>query len=300
MNNENLFEKIAEYITGTGTSNTSNGSYYVYFTDIVKMFNVTEEWVREHAEDIEEQFDWDVVAECDIDDESFGMMFYLDYCCEKCSTYINGYRCYEECESCDCWCDSMDEDYKPEEVERFDEIQRENLKVGDVVYVSYSNKVGVITEIIKETYCTLYKVNGGKYHENFVRKPTENELKWYNNEQKAKQWLADRQKELSTLKFRRFDCDLWREQKELLREAGYFVYDLRDWDEGNGYNIEPHVVVNHIGCWVTDMDLIPYMNDCSGHWIGIDELKLAQIEEIPYSEIKELLDKGKELHFKKG
>ena len=295
MNNKDLFEKIAEWITETGTSKTSNGSYYVYFTDIVKMFNVTEEWVRKHAEDIEECFDWDVVAECDIDDESFGMMFYLHYVCEKCTTYIKGNRCYEECENCDCWCDSMDENYEPEETERFDETQRENLEVGDVVYVSYSNQVGVITEIIKETYCTLYKVNGGKYHENFIRKPTENELKWYNNEQKAKQWLADRQKELSTLKFRRYDCDLWREQKELLREAGYFVYDLRDWDEGNGYNIEVRVVVNHIGCWITDIDLRPYMNDNS--WIGIDELKLAQIEEIPYEEIKELLDKGKELHF---
>ena len=127
-------------------------------------------------------------------------------------------------------------------------------------------------------------------------------MKWYNEEQKAKQWLKDRQKELSTLKFRRYDTDLWKEEKQLLREAGYFVYDLRDWDDGKGYNIEPNVCVNHIGCWITDTDLKPYMNDCAGHWIGIDELALAQIEEIPYSEIKELLDKGKELHFanKKG
>lgn len=251
MNNENLFQQIAEYIIDVGTSNTSNGSYYVYFTDIAKMFDVTVEWVKEHTTDVEECFDWDVVAECDIDDESFGMFFYLHYVCEKCNTYINGNRCYENCKNCDCWCDSMYEDYEPKVIE--------------------------------------YKP--------YVKTPEQIEA-----ELKAKQWLKDRQKELSTLKFRCFECDLWREQKELLKEAGYFVYDLRDWDEGNGYNIEPHVVVNHIGCWITDIDLIPYMNDCSGHWIGIDELALAQIEDIPYSEIKELLDKGKELHFanKKG
>lgn len=251
MNNmdKNIYKKIADWITETGTTNTSNGSYYVYFTDISRKFEVSEEWVKEHVKDIEDCFDWDVVAECDIDNESFGMMFYLQYCCEKCATYLNGKRCYNECENCDCWCDSMDEDYEPEVIE--------------------------------------YKP--------YVKSPEQIEA-----ELKAKQWLKDRQKELSTLKFRCFETDLWKEQKELLREAGYFVYDLRDWDEGDGFNIEIHVCVNHIGCWITDTDLKPYMNEES--WIGIDELKLAQIDNIPYEKIKELLQKGETLHFanKKG
>ena len=245
------FQEIADYITDVGTTNTSNGSYYVYFSDIEKHFNLPIGWVKVNAEDIEECFDWDVVAECDIDDESFGMYFNLHYVCEKCATYIDGNRCYDECCNCECWCDNMDEDYEYKEVE----------------YKPYAKSPELI----------------------------EAELR-------AEQWLKGRQKELSTLKFRRYETDLWMEQKVLLAEAGYFVYDLRDWDEGNGFNIELHVAVNHIGCWVTDIDLIPYMNHRYGHWVGIDELKFAQIEEIPYAEIKELLDKGKELHFanKKG
>ena len=183
----------------------------------------------------------------------------------------------------------------------FNDSFREGIKVGDIVFVSYVGRLG---ELISITEDGLYRVQTKKYtgnfHKTFIRKPTEDESKRYEAEQKAAQWLKDRQKELSTLKFRCFETDLYREQKELLREAGYFVYDLRDWDEGSGYNIEPNVCVNHIGCWVTDIDLIPYMNNCSGHWIGIDELELAQIEDIHYAEIKELLDKGRELHFKKG
>lgn len=242
---EELYEKIAEWIEETGTTKTSNGSYYIYFTDIAEAFKVSVEWVKEHTEDIKDYLYYlDSVAECDIDDESFGMHFYLHYVCEKCPTYQIGHKCHEECEDCDCWCEPRDEDYKPKVIE--------------------------------------YKP--------YVKSPEQIEA-----EQKAAQWLKDRQKELSTLKFRCFECDLWREEKELLREAGYFVYDLRDWDEGDGYNIEISVVVNHIGCWVTDIDLKPYMND--GSWIGIDELKLAQIEEIPYSELEELLKKGRELHF---
>ena len=93
MNNKDLFEKIAKWITETGTSKTSNGSYYVYFTDISEHFNVTIEWIREHAEDIEECFDWDVVAECDIDDESFGMYFYGNACCEKCGCQASSHCC---------------------------------------------------------------------------------------------------------------------------------------------------------------------------------------------------------------
>lgn len=186
-------------------------------------------------------------------------------------------------------------------IERFDDSFREDIKIGDIVFVSYRNKIGELIEITNDG---LYRVkienNTQNFHKDFIRKPTEDELNWYNAELKAKQWLKDRQKELSTLKFRCFETDLWKEQKELLREAGYFVYDLRDWDEGNGFNIEIHVVVNHIGCWITDTDLKPYMNEES--WIGIDELKLAKIEDIPYEETKEFLDNGHKLHFenKKG
>lgn len=102
--------QIAEWITETGLEHTTNGSYYSYFEEIADEFKISESWVKEHVKDIENCFDFDIVAECDIDDESFGMTFYLHYCCEHCGTYTEGKRCYEECSGCDCWCDSMEED----------------------------------------------------------------------------------------------------------------------------------------------------------------------------------------------
>lgn len=57
-----------------------------------------------------EWLDWEVVAECDIEDDSFSLYFYLQYCCEHCGAYKNGNRCYENCSSCDCWCDDMEDE----------------------------------------------------------------------------------------------------------------------------------------------------------------------------------------------
>ena len=106
-----LYKEIADWITETGLEHTSNGSYYSYFEEIANVFAVSEEWVREHIEDIEDCFDFDVVAECDVDEEAFGLTFYLQYCCEHCGRYLNGKRTYESCaNSCDCWCDEMEED----------------------------------------------------------------------------------------------------------------------------------------------------------------------------------------------
>jgi len=105
-----LYKEIADWITETGLEHTSNGSYYSYFEEIAEVFAVSEEWVKKHVKDIEDCFDFDVVAECDVDDKAFDLMFYLQYCCEHCSRYIEGNRCYENCgNSCDCWCDVMEE-----------------------------------------------------------------------------------------------------------------------------------------------------------------------------------------------
>ena len=108
MNNKELYKQIAEWITETGLEHTSNGSYYAYFEEIAEQFQVSEAWVKAHVSDIEEYFDTEIIAEWETDDESFGMMFYLQYCCEHCSTYLNGSRCYDECSSCECWVDDMD------------------------------------------------------------------------------------------------------------------------------------------------------------------------------------------------
>jgi len=56
-----------------------------------------------------------------------------------------------------------------------------------------------------------------------------------------------------------------------LREAGIFVYHLRDWDdEEEGYNIEVYAIVNRIGFMLSDTDLSPFMHD--NLWIGSDKL----------------------------
>ena len=197
-------------------------------------------------------------------------------------------------------------------------MQKNNtLAIGDVVYV-YKDKWDLysivdFTEINGTKYCWLKKDPDDRfskrYHPRFVHiAPNddtkehylksispEHKLKMKELYEEAAKWLADRQDELKDLSFRRYDGDLWREQKKLLREAGYFVYDLRDWGEGNGFNIEHKVWVDHIGCWVTDMDLTPYMNE--GKWIGIDELSKANIVELPYDELKSYLKKGHDEHF---
>ena len=46
-----LYQDIADYITDVGTSRTSNGSYYVYFNDIVECFDVSEDWIKEQNKD---------------------------------------------------------------------------------------------------------------------------------------------------------------------------------------------------------------------------------------------------------
>lgn len=101
-----MINKIAGYITETGLESTSNGSYYAYFEKIAQAFDLSEEWVKIHAADIKDCLDFDIVAECGIEEDSFSLTFYLQYCCEHCGTYRDGKRCYGECSSCECWCDS--------------------------------------------------------------------------------------------------------------------------------------------------------------------------------------------------
>ena len=105
-----LFKNIADWITEIGLDRTTTGNYYVCFSDIAEIFRVSVDWIKKHTSDIEDYFDYDVVSECEIDHESFGMWFYLEYCCEHCGTYQTGNRCYEECSACDCWDDNMNEE----------------------------------------------------------------------------------------------------------------------------------------------------------------------------------------------
>lgn len=163
------------------------------------------------------------------------------------------------------------------------------LAIGNIVFVSYNEKIGEITDVVERNGQTLYRVKWNKgevvFHEKFVKLASEQERASYLNEKKAREFLKKRKDELANLTFRYYETSsLSRSQKESLRNNGYFCYDLRSWDEGSGFDIEPHVTVNNIGSWITDLDLTPYMNE-NGAWIGIDELEDAILDELPRSEI---------------
>ena len=102
-----LFKEIAGYITEVGLEHTTNGSYYAFYEEIADKFQLNIHWIKNNANKIYEELDFDIVAECSIEKDSFGMTFYLQYCCEHCERYKQGKRNYENCSSCDCWCDSV-------------------------------------------------------------------------------------------------------------------------------------------------------------------------------------------------
>lgn len=178
--------------------------------------------------------------------------------------------------------------------QRFADSEREGLRPGDLVYVSYTGKIGTFKNVTNLGYWVVkFKKHEILFDKEFIRRPTEAEVNWYKAEIAAEEWLKKRQEELKDLKFKCHVGTLWPEEVQVLREAGYFVYDLRNWDTGSGYNIEIHVTINNIGHMVTDTDLKPFMNDHS--WIGIDELDKAQMDDL-FFDIKDLLEKGKKLH----
>ena len=75
-----------------------------------------------------------------------------------------------------------------------------------------------------------------------------------------------------------------RDKADSLREAGYHIYGIRDIG-GNGYTIEPHVLVDNIGHVVTDFDLEKYMHAPKfGKWIDDVEFSELGAEEVCLSE----------------
>lgn len=195
--------------------------------------------------------------------------------------------------------------------------KKRTLKVGDIVYL-YRNEsvIYTITDIAKvndKIYCWLKKDPEDncaiRYHRKFVHlveDETEKERYLYRispeykaelkaQREAAEKWLSDRQNELKGLTFRCYETDLFSEEEELLKKAGYFVYYLTDGDEGIHYNIRRKAWANRFGRWVTDTDLTPYMSD--GECINTQELMKAKIIDIPYEELKPYLDEGRKLHF---
>ena len=127
------FKEIADYITEAGLDYTSNGSYIAYFNELEELFDVSVEWIKEHAEDISDAFDYEIVAECIIEDDCFDMMFYMQYCCEHCDTYKDGKRCYKECCSCECWCDGFNVS-EEDLVRKIARLQEERTRFLTIAY----------------------------------------------------------------------------------------------------------------------------------------------------------------------
>lgn len=73
---EEKIEQIVKSLIKEGTENSNNGSWIVYFDE----FNEDEEFVIEHAEEIENRlWEREEIAEVYISDESFNMTFWLQY-----------------------------------------------------------------------------------------------------------------------------------------------------------------------------------------------------------------------------
>ena len=66
--------------------------------------------MKQNYEKIYDELNFDVISEFDIEDDSFRMYFYLQYCCEHCGRYKEGNRNFNNCSGCDCWCDGMEEE----------------------------------------------------------------------------------------------------------------------------------------------------------------------------------------------
>lgn len=80
MRPDDLASKIATFITEDGCLHTTNGSQCIYFEEVADEFGVSEEEVKECADDVIDILDGEVCAECYVDDDCFDMMFYLYYC----------------------------------------------------------------------------------------------------------------------------------------------------------------------------------------------------------------------------
>lgn len=81
--NRELIEKIAKFIIEVGTSHTMSGNYIFDYDELAKEFGVSEDAVRNSAEDIVdalceyEEFDYDDDV---IHPDCLSCMFYLSYC----------------------------------------------------------------------------------------------------------------------------------------------------------------------------------------------------------------------------
>ena len=99
-----FFEEIADWCVDYGATKSCSGSYHIYATNIIELFNVTQEWLNENADEIadyitahDEILDvTDVELDKNGNFESFGLWIAGYAICERC-----GYQNSASCPGCD-------------------------------------------------------------------------------------------------------------------------------------------------------------------------------------------------------
>lgn len=127
---ENLLEKIANWCMDIGSTQSSSGNYYIETDDILEMFDVTQEWLNENANEIAAYIsaheDSLGVTDVELDKkgnlEGFDLWIAGEALCKKC-----GNQSSEHCMYCDV-AHPEEWDNEPEEEEE-EKLTLENVNL---------------------------------------------------------------------------------------------------------------------------------------------------------------------------
>lgn len=81
--------------------------------------------------------------------------------------------------------------------------------------------------------------------------------------------------------------------KKALSKNGFYVYDLRTWDIGNGCTIENFVLVNHEGTMVTDVPIEVPVYDCYNY---LSQNNFEEFSKDEQNRINVLIDEGQSIY----
>ena len=71
---------IADWMTYEGTQHTQSGSYCIYYTEILSMFDVDISKDVELRKMVEDEFDYDIVSDFEEEEDCITMTFYTSFC----------------------------------------------------------------------------------------------------------------------------------------------------------------------------------------------------------------------------
>lgn len=124
---EEFFEEIANWCVDVGSTQSSNGSYHIYASDIIEMFDVTQEWLNEKANEISDYIigHEDILDTTDVffdengNFEDFGLWIAGNAICKKCGQQNSAY-----CPGCEV---AHDEEW--DEYEEDDELTLKDINL---------------------------------------------------------------------------------------------------------------------------------------------------------------------------